>query len=71
MYIWVGIKVEDQLKMVKAQAQRIENEIGFDHSNFTLPLHISLKILHARRAFSALTDTYIPLPEEMIIKCPL
>ena len=44
MYIWVGIKVEDQLKMVKAQAQRIENEIGFDHSNFTLPLHISLKI---------------------------
>ena len=44
MYIWVGIDVDDQLGGIKAAAQKAENSIGFAHSNFTLPFHISLKI---------------------------
>lgn len=44
MYIWIGIETESQLKTIKEKAQKIENQIGFLHSNFTLPLHISLKM---------------------------
>ncbi len=44
MYIWLGIDVDSQLKEIKEEAKKIEKEIGFMHSNFTLPLHISLKI---------------------------
>lgn len=44
MYVWIGIETQSQLKNVKDKAQRIENEIGVSHSNFTLPLHISLKM---------------------------
>lgn len=44
MYIWIGIDVDDQLTQIKAAAREIEDRIGFRHSNFTLPLHISLKI---------------------------
>ena len=44
MYVWIGIETESQLKTIKEKARKIENEIGFLHSNFTLPLHISLKI---------------------------
>ncbi|MBQ9301156.1 MAG: 2'-5' RNA ligase family protein [Clostridia bacterium] len=43
MYIWTGIDVDSQLAQAREAARRIENEIGFAHSNFTLPLHISLK----------------------------
>ena len=44
MFIWVGIDVDSQLKEIKERAKVIENELIFKHSNFTLPLHISLKI---------------------------
>ena len=44
MYIWIGIDVDDQLTSVKQRTQEIERRIGFEHSNFTLPLHVSLKI---------------------------
>ena len=44
MYIWLGIDVDSQLNEIKQEAKRVEREIGFIHSNFTLPLHISLKI---------------------------
>ena len=44
MYVWIGIETESQLKTIKEKARKIENEIGFLHSNFTLPLHISLKM---------------------------
>lgn len=44
MYIWLGIHVDDQFAAVGKQAKEIERCIGFTHSNFTLPLHISLKI---------------------------
>ena len=44
MYIWVGIDVDDQLEDIKCAAYEAEKEIGFQNSNFTLPLHISLKI---------------------------
>lgn len=44
MYIWIGIDVDSQLNEIKEKAREIEDKIGFDHSNFTLPLHISLKI---------------------------
>ena len=44
MYIWIGIDVDDQLASVKQRTLEIEQRIGFEHSNFTLPLHVSLKI---------------------------
>lgn len=44
MYVWIGIETESQLKTIKEKARKIENDIGFLHSNFTLPLHISLKM---------------------------
>lgn len=44
MYIWVGIDVDDQLGEMREQSRVAEEEIGFSNSNFTLPLHISLKI---------------------------
>ena len=44
MYIWIGIDVDDQLTQIKAAAREVEDRIGFINSNFTLPLHISLKI---------------------------
>ncbi len=44
MYLWIGIDVEDDLEALKIKTRKIEREIGFAHSNFTLPLHISVKI---------------------------
>jgi 2'-5' RNA ligase len=44
MFVWVGIDVDSQLKEIKEITKVIENELIFKHSNFTLPLHISLKI---------------------------
>jgi 2'-5' RNA ligase len=44
MYIWIGINVDDQLKKIKERSFAIEKKLGFKNSNFTLPLHISLKI---------------------------
>ena len=44
MYIWVGIDVDSQLSAIKEQTKKSEEAIGFAHSNFTLPLHVSLKI---------------------------
>lgn len=43
MFVWIGIDVDNQLEEVKAFTRRAEESIGFDHSNFTLPFHISLK----------------------------
>ena len=44
MYIWVGIDIDDQLSEIKQKTMIAEKEIGFENSNFTLPLHVSLKI---------------------------
>jgi 2'-5' RNA ligase len=44
MYIWVGVDVENQLLEVKEKTMEVEKKLGFANSNFTLPLHISLKI---------------------------
>ncbi len=44
MYIWVGADVDGQLSKIKEITRKTEDEIGFAHSNFTLPLHISLKM---------------------------
>ena len=44
MYVWIGIDVDSQLDKIKEKAQKIEQNIGFKNSNFTLPLHVSLKI---------------------------
>ena len=44
MYIWTAIDIDDQLCELRALAESIEKEIGFEHSAFTLPSHISLKI---------------------------
>ena len=44
MYIWVGADVDGQISIIKEITRKAEGEIGFAHSNFTLPLHISLKM---------------------------
>ncbi len=44
MFIWIGIDVDSQLEEIKNKAQTVEQEVGFVNSNFTLPLHVSLKI---------------------------
>ena len=44
MYIWVGIDVDEQLQEIKQKGLAVEKEIGFELSNFNMPLHISLKI---------------------------
>jgi 2'-5' RNA ligase len=44
MYIWVGIDVDSQLSEIKEKTMIAEKAIGFENSNFTLPLHVSLKI---------------------------
>ncbi len=44
MYIWVGIDMDNQLEEIREAAKAAERAIGFRHSNFTLPLHVSLKI---------------------------
>ena len=44
MFLWFGIDVDEYLSKLKEKAEKIENEMGYAHSNFTLPLHISLKI---------------------------
>ena len=44
MYVWVGIDVDSQLQKIKSKTRKLEQDIGFLHSNLTLPLHISLKM---------------------------
>lgn len=44
MFIWTAIDVDEQLLEIKKEAKRIETVIGFQDSNITLPMHISLKI---------------------------
>ncbi len=44
MFIWTAIDVDEQLTAVKTEAKRIEEVVGFQDSNITLPLHISLRI---------------------------
>ncbi len=44
MHIWVGIDVEEQLAEIRKVSFEADREIGFLHSCFTLPLHISLKM---------------------------
>ena len=44
MYIWIGINVDDQLADIKPLIKAVEDKIGFEHSIFTLPFHVSLKI---------------------------
>ncbi len=44
MYIWVGIKTEDELLPVKTAAISAEKAVGLKNSCYTLPMHISLKM---------------------------
>lgn len=43
-FIFLGIDVDDQLTIVKNKANRIDKNIGFKNSCFSLPLQISLKV---------------------------
>ena len=52
MYIWIGINVDQELQSIKPLIKATEDEIGFEHSVFTLPFHVSLKI-----SFPAAPDT--------------
>lgn len=44
MVVWVGIDVDSQYGEIKDVVRRVEKQVGVDHSNFTLPWHVSLKI---------------------------
>lgn len=44
MFVWVGIDVDSQYGEIKDVVKRVEKEVGIDHSIFTLPWHVSLKI---------------------------
>lgn len=44
MYIWLGIDVDSQLEEIKRKSMVVEKQLRFSNSNFTLPLHISLKM---------------------------
>ena len=44
MYIWVGIDVDSQLREIEALSLKAREEIGCAPPDFTLPLHVSLKI---------------------------
>ena len=44
MYIWIGINVDEQISIIKDKAYAIEKSLKLMNSNFSLPLHISLKI---------------------------
>lgn len=47
MYIWVGIDVDGQLTDVRERAAAVERRIGAEHSCYTLPMHVSLKMSFA------------------------
>lgn len=53
MYIWIGVNVDGQMPSLKEKALLADREIGFKHSCFTLPQHISLKI-----SFDVSTEIY-------------
>ncbi len=44
MYIWVGIDVDGQLRDVRECAAAVERRIGAEHSCYTLPMHVSMKM---------------------------
>lgn len=44
MYIWTGADVDGQLQELKQMTRAAEEKLSFEHSNFTLPFHISLKM---------------------------
>lgn len=48
MYIWIGIDVQEQLGEIRQKAMKIDRELEFENSCFTLPLHISLKMSFER-----------------------
>lgn len=61
MYLWLGINVDNQLQDIQKIAKKIEKEIGFENSNFTLPWHISLKMSFyiQKEQYSAIIDDII------------
>ena len=58
MIVWVGIDMDSQYGLVKEVTKAVEKEVGVDHSNFTLPMHVSLKISFnvEERDFQAVED---------------
>ena len=61
MYIWIGIDVDSQLTEIKEKAIAAERRIGFCNSNFTLPLHISLKI-----SFPIADELFIEVKDDIV-----
>ncbi len=75
MYVWTGINVDSQLAAVKGEAMQIEKALRFRNSNFTLPLHISLKMSFELKeaalpdVVAALSDLYAAVtPFEIAIR---
>ena len=58
MDVWVGIDMDSQYGSVKEVTKSVEKEVGVENSNFTLPMHVSLKISFwvEERDFRAVED---------------
>ncbi|MCM1289122.1 MAG: hypothetical protein NC132_00435 [Corallococcus sp.] len=44
MYIWIGIDVDDPFDDMRKRAMEAEAVLGCEHSCYTLPMHVSLKM---------------------------
>ena len=44
MFLWVGIDVDSAFEHLRKKAIEIEQALGCEHSCYTLPMHISLKM---------------------------
>ncbi len=44
MYLWLAINLDDQLSLLREQAEQIEKRLTTENTVFGLPLHVSLKI---------------------------
>lgn len=44
MFVWLAVNVDNQLLNVKKITSKIEQEINFENSCYTLPMHVSLKM---------------------------
>lgn len=59
MYIWVGINVHEYFSEIRERAKKVERELNYELSCFTLPSHISIKMSFPikEELFESVVDT--------------
>lgn len=60
MYIWTGINIDSQVKVIKEEAIKVAKELGLNDPLFTLPVHVSLRI-----SFLALDSKYLDIVNDI------